>query len=107
VPRVVFLWAVLRAAVALAPDVSGLVAPAAPGAAAPPDLGPGLNILAIALNTAVIALLLALDLRATREQQLLANLGIGLRHVLAITATIVVGLEVLFRLATTLFGGSA
>jgi hypothetical protein len=30
-----------------------------------------------------------------------------LRHVVAITAAIVVSLEVLFRLATTLFGGSA
>lgn len=104
-PRVILLWAVLRAAVALAPDISGVVAPAAPPAAAPPDLAPGLNLLAITLNAAVIALLVALDLRATREQLLLANLGIGLRHVVAITAAIVVPLEILFRLATTLLGG--
>jgi hypothetical protein len=105
VPRVVFLWAVLRAAVALAPDVAGLAAPpTAPTAAAPPLLAPGLNILAIALNTAVISLLVALDLRATREQPLLANLGIGLRHTAVMTAGIIVPLEILFFLATTMAG---
>ena len=108
VPRVIVLWALLRAAVAslsaFAPDLFGAAAPpAVPAGVAAPDL----EVDAITINTAATALLLALDLRATRELQLLANLGIGLRHVVAITAAIVVPLEILFRLATALLGGSA
>lgn len=108
VPRVIVLWALLRTAVALlsafAPDLFGAATPpAVPASVAAPDFDVG----AITINTAATALLLALDLRATRELQLLANLGIGLRHVLAITAAVVVGVEMLFRLATALLGGSA
>ena len=70
---------------------------------------PAPGVFALIVNVVlfvVISLLVALDLRATREQPLLANLGIGLRHTAAMTAGIVVPLEILFFLATMLAGAS-
>lgn len=83
--RAFVLWALVRAAFALVALYASQ--PVVGSSAAPSVMVAGL-----------VVLLLDLDVRATREALFLAHLGIGRRHIAALTASIAGAAELAFRI---------
>jgi hypothetical protein len=104
VPRTLFFWALVHLVAALSPDIVRLLGPSESEAITPtPMVLLTLKVAAMLVNALLVAALVGLDMRATKQRLLLANLGIGLRGPLALAF----GLEVVYAVGEALFRWAA
>jgi hypothetical protein len=105
-PRVLVAWVALTLILYFMPDPTALVGMGAVAEGSGGDarwLGPPLRVAASLLNAAGVTLFITLDLRATRLQLLLANLGVGLRAPATIAVIATLALELLLQTAQFLW----
>jgi hypothetical protein len=105
-PRVLVAWIALTMILLFMPDPTAMVGMdvAAEGAGRDASwLGAPLRVAASLVNAAGVTLFITLDLRATRLQLLLSNLGVGLRVPATIAVIATLALELLLHTAQFLW----
>ncbi len=99
-PRVLVAWVALTMILFFMPDPTAMVGVDVSAEGAGRDarwLGAPLRVAASLVNAVGVTLFITLDLRATRLQLLLANLGVGLRVPATIAVIATLALELLLH----------